>query len=292
MCVYNTDQVYPEYLVLYQRLHGGESAPRLMPEAPFLLELPLYWKNVDRNPAMEAFREHWIVKPRICELIQLLADETASGAALEVLSARRVEDSGLWLQYVAFKQAVHEKLRLSGQQRCTPPQDLARSLGNGSLWAALDAERLEARDLSVAVNELLLWHGTSREAAESIAERGFEISERSTHGRRYGPGVYLAEDLSKSISYCPDKAGPKYVLLCRAVCGQIFYTEKGWHDEAGEEAARGDKHCVLANPGKQGPREYILLQSAQVYPEYIVEIGEASQPDVTPKQTRVYALTL
>ncbi|CAE7454003.1 ZC3HAV1 [Symbiodinium microadriaticum] len=129
-------------------------------------------------------------------------------------------------------------------------------------------------------------------AAESIAERGFEVTERSTHGRRYGPGIYLAEDLSKSISYCPDKAGSKYVILCRAVCGQIYYTEKGWHDEAGEQAARQGKHCVLANPGRQGQREFILLESAQVYPEYIVEFAEATEPEARNKQTRVYALTM
>ena len=34
-----------EYLVIYQRLHGGEEAPSLSREAPFLLELPLYWRN-------------------------------------------------------------------------------------------------------------------------------------------------------------------------------------------------------------------------------------------------------
>ncbi|CAE7320050.1 Parp12, partial [Symbiodinium sp. CCMP2456] len=292
MCVYSTDQVYPEYLVIYQRLHGGEEAPSLSRESPFLLELPLYWRNVAKNPHVDAFREHWAVKPRIRELMQLLADETTSGAAQEVLSARRVEDSSLWLQYTDFKRSVLESLRESGQLRCTPPQELRGGLGNASLWAELDAERLEARDLSAPINELLLWHGTSREAAESIAERGFEVTERSTHGRRYGPGVYLAEDLSKSISYCPDKAGSKYVILCRAVCGQIYYTEKGWHDEAGEEAAKHGKHCVLANPGRQGQREFILLDPAQVYPEYIVEFAEATEPEARNKQTRVYALTM
>ncbi|CAE7422310.1 Parp12, partial [Symbiodinium pilosum] len=239
----------------------------------------------DRARAVNTYRE-------MCVSLGL-ADETTSGAAPEVLSARRVEDSGLWLQYMDFKRSIQKKLIESGQERCELPQEVGGGLGHASLWAELDAERLEARDLSASVNELLLWHGTSREAAESIAEQGFAVSEKSTHGRRYGPGIYLAEELSKSISYCPEKAGSKYVLLCRAVCGETYYTEKGWHDEAGKEAATNGKHSVLANPGKQGPREYILLESAQVYPEYIVEFSEEpAHPDTRAKQTRVYSLNL
>ena len=51
--VYNKDQVYPEYLVLYERLHG-ERPPEPPPkDMPFLLELPLYWKNVGKNPRIQ-----------------------------------------------------------------------------------------------------------------------------------------------------------------------------------------------------------------------------------------------
>ena len=40
-------QVYPEYLVIYERVHGGvATTPR--EDLPFLLELPLYWKNVGK----------------------------------------------------------------------------------------------------------------------------------------------------------------------------------------------------------------------------------------------------
>ena len=41
-------QVYPEYVVLYKRLRQNEIAEPLPKELPFLLELPLYWKNVSQ----------------------------------------------------------------------------------------------------------------------------------------------------------------------------------------------------------------------------------------------------
>ena len=51
--VYNKDQVYPEYLVLYERLHGTRPPEPPPKDLPFLLELPLYWKNVGKNPRIQ-----------------------------------------------------------------------------------------------------------------------------------------------------------------------------------------------------------------------------------------------
>ena len=121
MVVYDRDQVYPEYLVLYERLHRGET-PQLPPkEVPFLLELPLYWRNVGRNPYTEGFREHWMVKPMIRELIQRLANGSCGrdGAAPKVVLARRIEDSFLWCRYIDWKRSLGAQLRASGDLRCT-----------------------------------------------------------------------------------------------------------------------------------------------------------------------------
>lgn len=42
------------------------------------------------------------------------------------------------------------------------------------------------------------------------------------HGRRFGNGVYLAEDLTKSLDYCKSAAnGVNYVLLCRLRCALL-----------------------------------------------------------------------
>lgn len=134
-----------------------------------------------------------------------------------------------------------------------------------------------------------------------------------------------------SWGYCKEADAVKYVLLCRAVCGEMFYTEQQSHRDAPERAREQGKQSVLANPDKArrvskhfkvtdtitarcafrqwqtmmictfsvaspqfwwplcpknlyvvsasvdsmtpqvGPREYILFDTAQVYPEYIVE---------------------
>ncbi|CAE7370141.1 Tnks [Symbiodinium natans] len=104
--IYDADQIYPEYLVIYQRLHQAESRQPLQKELPFLLELPLYWTNVGKNPSQEVFREHWLVKQEIKDLIQRLADGSCSGELHQVNEVHRVEDSGLWCRYLSWKRAL------------------------------------------------------------------------------------------------------------------------------------------------------------------------------------------
>eukprot|EP00435_Cladocopium_sp_Y103_P056960 s167_g19.t1 len=121
--------------------------------------------------------------------------------------------------------------------------------------------------MSPGLNELLLWHGTSEWGAKGIASKGFRVGQ-AKHGRRFGDGVYLAEDLAKSLAYCKRGAnGHKYVLLCRALCGNMYYTESYGLDSSVPE----DAHSILAYPERNSPREFIVFNESHVYPEYIIE---------------------
>ncbi|CAE8648739.1 unnamed protein product [Polarella glacialis] len=150
----------------------------------------------------------------------------------------------------------------------------------------VDAEEAAGiENMDVALNELLLWHGTDAESATAIAESGFQSAKAGTvkhmfqrisqgHRRRFGEGAYFAEDLAKSIGYAPESStGVRYVLLCRTVCGHIWYTEKSSDSDADQDAKRSLKHSVLANPDGKGPREYVLFEDTQIYPEYIVQLS-------------------
>ena len=112
--VYNKDQVYPEYLVLYERLHGTRPPEPPSKDMLFLLELPLYWKNVGKNPRVQEtengftvldailnfmhfceiihngtasyftnsqeFHDHWLVRPKIQNLIYRMALHTSENS--------------------------------------------------------------------------------------------------------------------------------------------------------------------------------------------------------------------
>jgi len=164
---------------------------------------------------------------------------------------------------------------------CTPPNEVDGDPDSGhaitlKLMQEIDAEdAISSENLDASVNELMLWHGTSKLAADSICKAGFRIpkGDEGKHGKRFGAGAYFAEDLDKSLTYCQkDDEDIYHVLLCRVACGEIYYTEEGFEDDAHTKAEADGKTCVLANPAKEGPREFIMLQECQVYPEFILHV--------------------
>lgn len=164
--------------------------------------------------------------------------------------------------------------------RCMQPNELDGMEESGHALTSLLLEELDTEDcisaenLDSTINEMFLWHGTSREAAEAIIASGFRIprGERAAHGKRFGEGAYFAEDLSKSLTYTTPEDGVHYVLLCRTLCGELFYTEERNKVSAHVDAKREGKDSVLANPEGNGPREFIVLEESQVYPEFIVKM--------------------
>eukprot|EP00930_Biecheleria_cincta_P052589 TRINITY_DN3783_c0_g2_i4.p1 TRINITY_DN3783_c0_g2~~TRINITY_DN3783_c0_g2_i4.p1 ORF type:complete len:944 (+),score=114.28 TRINITY_DN3783_c0_g2_i4:37-2868(+) len=274
--VYDADQVYPEYLVLYKRLHKGQHAQPVSESRPFVLELPVYWLNVGKNPFTESFNVHYKVREKIRATLQRLAMGCSANKP-RVVSARRVEDSSLWVRYIRKKSSLGNALDDRGEDKFKPPNELDGKPETGhSLTTSLLREKhtedtVSLENIQYGLNEMLLWHGTDRAAATVIAEEGFLVLD-AKHGRRFGNGVYLAEDLDKSLSYAPEVSGRRHVLLCRAVCGDMHYTEQHWESSADSTAKKNGKHSVLANPDGVGPREYVLFEEDQVYPEYLLEI--------------------
>jgi hypothetical protein len=288
--IYNTDQLYPEYIVLYSRVYAANDELSIREQAtnPFHMELPIYWTNCYCNPHTETFDVHYRVRRATRETLQRLVSGAISQAdfKLRVIEARRVESSEMWVRYVKFKRSVSslEMLSANGDAAstlCTPPNQLDADPNSGhaltsALMQEIDAEdAISVDNLDSSLNELLLWHGTCKESAEQISWGGFHIpkKERARHGKRFGEGAYFAEDLIKSMSYASaDEDDTFYVLLCRTICGQIYYTEEKVETSAHETARSKGMHSILANPEKQGPREYILLEESQVYPEFILHL--------------------
>merc|ERR1712032_983861 len=82
------------------------------------------------------------------------------------------------------------------------------------------------KSVDESVNEMFLFHGTNPEAADSIARTDFDVARvGSAVGTMFGPGLYLAENASKSDEYAKEGAGifvGQYaLLLCRALAGRV-----------------------------------------------------------------------
>merc|ERR1712032_13351 len=188
-------------------------------------------------------------------------------------------DSKLWKEYLTCKVGLRRTLGLRG---CTPVSEIGSCPGFGDVLTTdhLLNEPLEQcisiGNIELRLNEHLLWHATSRDAAEGIAQSNFKIaaSGAAVSGLRYGPGAYFAESLVKALAYSMDEAGAKYALLCRVACGEFYYTE-GTERDATDRARQCGKAAVLANPQQRGPREFVALGAEQVYPEFILELRRA-----------------
>lgn len=174
-----------------------------------------------------------------------------------------------------------DDVSIPAMAHCVPANELDGDPESGqslttTLLGELNAEDgISLENLDASLNELLLWHGTNEDAATAIAKGGFHIprGERAKHGKRFGEGAYFAEALAKSLDYAvADRSGLYYVLLCRITCGEFYYTESSTASGAHNAAQAEGKDSVLANPMKAGPREYIVLDESQVYPEFILHL--------------------
>jgi len=125
------------------------------------------------------------------------------------------------------------------------------------------------------VNEMLLFHGTTPEAADSICAGGFKLSRADTDSL-FGPGIYMAENSSKADEYVTEgkHAGVYCMLLCRVVMGNVLYNSDLRPKAADlvKEVHTGRYHSVLGDREKvRGTyREFVSYDVDKVYPEYVV----------------------
>jgi len=140
----------------------------------------------------------------------------------------------------------------------------------------MQAECSILQELNSEIHEVRLWHGTSKEAAESIAASDFRLNlAGSNAGTLYGSGVYFADSCSKSDEYSqPSADGLRCLILCRVALGCVLYNDEISPD--GEQLTRkclsGEYDSVLGDREKcRGTfKEFIIFDEAQVYPEFLV----------------------
>ena len=189
-----------------------------------------------------------------------------------MVQVHRVENRDLWKRYAEARYAMRKKR----PHTCTDAELRGVILTARDLAAPLNS------GLQKEVNETLLWHGTSPEAALNIIKNtGFQLSRAGANaGTMYGAGHYFAECSSKSDEYAKDDAegmskGQFCFLLCRVVLGeQLIMTTGGSavHTIIAEALKSGQYDSIVgdreASVGTY--REFVVYDDALVYPEYVV----------------------
>jgi len=191
---------------------------------------------------------------------------------LEVRSVVYVQNAESYLNYQARRLLVAAEM----------PPDAA----TGEAWDVKTARvplggvgRHRSNPVNPAINEHYLWHGTSPEGAVGITDTDFQLKRAGTaHGMLFGPGIYLSESCMKADEYTrADGRGWFPLVLCRVILGNVNYCDVAdpkKHPRGIEASCRpgGGFHCVLGDREKvrQTFREFVVYDSHQVYPEYIV----------------------
>eukprot|EP00440_Ansanella_granifera_P065700 gb/GFBE01071253.1/.p1 GENE.gb/GFBE01071253.1/~~gb/GFBE01071253.1/.p1 ORF type:complete len:1041 (+),score=188.52 gb/GFBE01071253.1/:1-3123(+) len=130
-------------------------------------------------------------------------------------------------------------------------------------------------EAEVGSNEHWLFHGTSAAAVQGISDREFRLDKAGSHrGTMYGKGIYFAECSTKADEYSEeDEEGYCWMLLCRVTLGNplVCRDKKPPKDileqcqSKGKDSLIGDRWAAVGTF-----REFILFDSNQVYPAFIL----------------------
>lgn len=256
-----------------------QTAPPLGHPPP---QVPKYWK--DGTKAGSAGHEIVPATAEEKQWIQQMMDGTfkakttrdrskddilASG--FEVVSALRSEHPALWEKYIGRRSEVHNRVKGRSGAAATDFQTPKTTGASPGL-----AARCSHPTYGNPSNEHYLFHGSNPTSAMSILGTSFKVDfAGKTAGTMFGPGVYLAEASSKSDEYARDEStGGAYdglfaVLICRAVLGRAFVTEKpgDFKDKCLEgnfDSVMGDREKAVGTY-----REFIFFHEGAIYPEYV-----------------------
>lgn len=239
---------------------------------PKQLKFPLYWKIKDSTHFKVVNNQ--FMQERIQNLIQLSVrskcgegckgvDGDGTGtASASVTKVLRIENGTLWKNYWEKKNKMIAAGKSSPMQRLT-----AKNMELAKLFPRVQ--------LNEDINELFLFHGTKELAAQSIAEFGFDPK---LGKGLYGAGCYCADYSCKAMQYAggrnqaPDQQ--RIFLISRVLMGEAYQTRTRLCDI---KDPPGKCDSVFAGEGKaddekQQHNEYIIYDSDQMYPEYLVYV--------------------
>eukprot|EP00931_Biecheleriopsis_adriatica_P056344 TRINITY_DN33389_c0_g1_i1.p1 TRINITY_DN33389_c0_g1~~TRINITY_DN33389_c0_g1_i1.p1 ORF type:complete len:478 (-),score=57.01 TRINITY_DN33389_c0_g1_i1:40-1473(-) len=182
-----------------------------------------------------------------------------------VVSIVRNENSKLWRKYCVRKAELQQEKR-ENPDAYPAFDDVLSTL----VWTE------HSQQLDSSINEWYLWHGTSSAAAENICKSDFKMRLAGTAtGTLYGLGSYLAESITKADEYSKPVGDIYTVLLCRVLGGQVRYCDERTPDPDAltRDCVEGEFDCILGDRKKISGtyREFIVFDTENVYPEYIVK---------------------
>lgn len=193
---------------------------------------------------------------------------------LEVVSVVHVQNAESYVNYSAKRRAV-VKTRLEDH----PGAPLITNWNVKTCRVSLEGVGKHGiKALRQDINECYLFHGTSSASAEAITDTDFDMKRSgSAFGSMFGAGLYFAESSLKADEYAQaDDRGLCAMLLSRVVLGAVNYVDdldpSTRAKELQESCMSGTYDSIIGDREKVRKtfREFVVFDSHQVYPEYII----------------------
>ncbi|CAE7238543.1 Tnks [Symbiodinium sp. CCMP2456] len=307
LVVYDADQCYPEYLVLYQRVYAkdDEHAIEEKMKRKFFMQIPLHWKNVATNLTKDRFSNPEPLEDAGKTHMQCLVNQSRVQPSRTLLRAERLEDADLWEKWVSVKADLHERLaedeqlaedlkNLGFELKVNMVEKDLRALtkrpckflkkgcrkgdkcrfSHNEFAADLGEEglaagrRLPVDELDKEVHEAFLWMACStEEEAEEIGKGQMKIS------KKYGYGAHFYESLNTALKAVRSKDGTKIAILCRVICGV----------PSDNPEERDGKDCIILKVDENKRKEVLVKDFSGVYPEYFLALFAQEDLDAEQK---------
>jgi len=257
-CVYDKNQVYTEYVILYERVYADVkfgyasfAVLRGSGDAKFHFQVPPYWNNFSKNPAEERFDEETQLRRRGDVFVQRMLRWTLGVEDLDMSQTTRLENSDMLREYLQAKRQIRDDL----EEKCMiPPRERAWELVMPD--EKLDEFEAEGQVCGFSlqhfdhdINEVFLWAPVELTANNELPG----IREAADRAKQSCALFTNARDV---LETCRPTAEKEHgILLCRAVCGQLAI---------GSTATGADSEATDLGSGRWRVR---LQGGSQIYPE-------------------------
>lgn len=129
-----------------------------------------------------------------------------------------------------------------------------------------------------AVNEKQLFHGTSPEIVEAICKQNFDWRLHGKNATKYGEGSYFALNSSYSDAYAKENvSSSKFMFVAKVLVGSYTVGQSSYRrppqKDPGNPASDLYDSCV---DDRWSPTIFVVFDTDQFYPEYIIEYSAAS----------------
>lgn len=130
-----------------------------------------------------------------------------------------------------------------------------------------------------AVNEKQLFHGTSPEIVEAICKQNFDWRLHGKNATKYGEGSYFALNSSYSDAYAKENvSSSKFMFVAKVLVGSYTVGQSSYRrppqKDPGNPASDLYDSCV---DDRWSPTIFVVFDTDQFYPEYIIEYSAASR---------------